>query len=120
MALIRVLSVLLLFQLAGETVSRGLGLSVPGPVLGLAALFVALLIAPRLATYMRDTVTGLLGHLSLLFVPAGVGVVAHLDTFGAYGPGLIVAMVVSTVLAILAAVGAFLLVARITGAAGDG
>ncbi|WGW04472.1 CidA/LrgA family protein [Tropicibacter oceani] len=113
--MIRVLTVLLLFQLAGESLSRGLGMSVPGPVLGLAGLFLTLVMVPRLAEYMRATVTGLLGHLSLLFVPAGVGVVAHLDTFGRDGAGLIVALIASTVLAILAGVGAFLLVARLTG-----
>ncbi|MFZ7090940.1 CidA/LrgA family protein [Primorskyibacter sp. 2E233] len=113
--MIRVLCVLLLFQLGGETISRALGLSVPGPVLGLAGLFVTLLMLPRLAHYMRETVTGLLSHLSLLFVPAGVGVVAHLDTFGRDGPGLILALVGSTILAILVGVGAFLLVVRLTG-----
>lgn len=115
MALIRVLTVLLLFQLGGESLSRGLSLTIPGPVLGLAGLFCTFLIVPRLAEYMRETVTGLLGHLSLLFVPAGVGVVAHLDTFGRDGLGLMLALVGSTVLAILAGVAAFLLVARWTG-----
>ncbi|MFW2542750.1 CidA/LrgA family protein [Primorskyibacter sp. 2E107] len=113
--MIRVLLVLLIYQLAGETLSRGLDLSIPGPVFGLAGLFVTLLMVPRLAEYMRATVTGLLSHLSLLFVPAGVGVVAHLDTFGRDGPGLFVALFGSTVLAILAGVGAFLLVVRMTG-----
>ncbi|WP_425097858.1 CidA/LrgA family protein [Tropicibacter sp. S64] len=116
MQMIRVILVLLGFQLAGETLSRGLGLSIPGPVFGLAGLFIALVLFPRMAEYMRATVTGLLGHLSLLFVPAGVGVVAHLDTFGRDGPALLLALIGSTTLAILAGVGAFLLVAKLTGA----
>ncbi len=118
--MIRVVLILLAFQLAGETVSRGLSLAVPGPVLGLAGLFTAFLIVPRLAGYMQETVQGLLAHLSLLFVPAGVGVVAHLDVIAAHGIGLIVALVGSTVLAILAGVGAFVLVARLTGGLEDG
>ena len=48
-------------------------------------------------------------------VPAGVGVVAHLDAFTQYGIGLAVALVASTILAILAGVGAFVLVARMAG-----
>ncbi|MCB1334600.1 MAG: CidA/LrgA family protein [Roseivivax sp.] len=118
--MIRVLLILLGFQLIGETISRGLALAVPGPVLGLAGLFAAFVIFPSLAELMRGTVTGLLGHLSLLFVPAGVGVVAHLDVIAQYGLGLIVALVGSTVLAILAGVGTFLLVARLTGGSSDG
>ena len=117
--MIRVLAILLIYQLVGETVSRGLALAVPGPVVGLAALFVTFLLVPRLADYMRETVTGFLGHLSLLFVPAGVGVVAHLDAFASYGLGLFVALIGSTVLAILAGVGAFLLVARLIGVTDD-
>jgi putative effector of murein hydrolase LrgA (UPF0299 family) len=56
-----------------------------------------------------------LAHLSLLFVPAGVGVIAHLGTFGTSGIGLIVALIVSTALAILAAVLTFVLFARLMG-----
>ena len=117
--MIRALAILLLFQLAGESLARGLGLPLPGPVLGLAGLFLALLLRPSLRETMEDTCKTLLGHLSLLFVPAGVGVVAHLDTFGRNGLALIVALVISTALAILAAAAAFGLVARMTGAGAD-
>ena len=113
--MIRTIAILLVFQLAGETVTRGFSLSVPGPVLGLAALFVAFVLRPKLAEEMRDTAGGLLSHLSLLFVPAGVGVIAHLSTFGSDGPALIAALLGSTALAILAGVGTFLLVLRLVG-----
>ena len=117
--MIRALAILLLFQLAGETVARGTGLPLPGPVLGLAALFGLLFLRPSLRDRLEATATTLLGHLSLLFVPAGVGVIAHLDTFGRDGPALAAALVVSTALAIVAAVAAFAAVARLTGARAD-
>ena len=101
--------ILLLFQLGGETLSRAFGLPVPGPVIGLAALFAGLILVPGLADKMRETTSGLLSHLSLLFVPAGVGITAHLGTFAENGLALAAALVVSTTLAILAGVGAFLL-----------
>ncbi len=113
------LTILLSFQLAGEVISRGLGLPLPGPVLGMAFLFVALLILPKLADTISGTAKGLLGHLSLLFVPAGVGVVGHLGTLGTDGPALALAIIGSTLLALLAGVGAFLGVARLTGAKHD-
>ena len=112
-------TVLLLLQLVGETAARGLGLPIPGPVIGLAGFFALLVLRPALAERVRQTAQTLLTHLSLLFVPAGVGVVGHLETFGADGAALIAAVVISTILAILAGVATFLLVARLTGA-GDG
>lgn len=120
--MIPALALLLLFQLAGEAVARALGLPLPGPVLGMAGLLGALLALPRLAEAVRPTAQGLLAHLSLLFVPAGVGVVGHLDRLGEDGLGLAAAILVSTPLAILAGVGAFRLVARLQGdeAQGDG
>ncbi len=114
--MIRAVAVLLLFQLGGEVAARGLGLPIPGPVLGLAAMFAALVLRPALRPQVEATATTILKHLSLLFVPAGVGVIAHLDTFGREGPALLAALVVSTTASILAGVYAFRLVARLTGA----
>ncbi|EYD73372.1 CidA/LrgA family protein [Limimaricola hongkongensis] len=110
------LVVLLACQLSGEVAARGLGLPVPGPVIGMALLFAALVLRPKLAERIAPTTSGLLAHLSLLFVPAGVGVVGHLDTLGRDGVALIAALLLSTVAAILAGVWVFLAVARLTGA----
>ena len=114
--MIRAVAILLLFQLGGEVLARGLGLPVPGPVIGLAAMFLALTLRPTLRSQVEAAAGVILKHLSLLFVPAGVGVIAHLDTFGRQGPALVAALTVSTGASILAAVYAFRLVARLTGA----
>jgi putative effector of murein hydrolase LrgA (UPF0299 family) len=113
------LAILLSCQLAGEVFARGLGLPVPGPVVGMALLFAGLVAVPPLGAMLRPVATGLLAHLSLLFVPAGVGVVGHLDRLGAHALGLGAALVGSTVLAIVAGAVVFRLVARMTGA-GEG
>ncbi len=55
---------------------------------------------------------GLLAHLSLLFVPAGVGVIQRLDVFATYGVALAASLVLSTIAALLASVLAFVLAAR--------
>jgi holin-like protein len=89
-------SVLLLFQLAGEVIVRAAGLSFPGPVIGMALLLVA--IELRGAGEELETVSrGLLSHLSLLFVPAGVGVMLHARRLAAEWPALLVSLAVSTV-----------------------
>jgi putative effector of murein hydrolase LrgA (UPF0299 family) len=117
--MIRDLTILLVCQLTGEVLSKSLDLPLPGPVLGMAGLFGLLVLWPALAEHMTKTARVLLAHLSLLFVPAGVGVVGHIDRLGHDGPALGLAIVVSTALAILTGVGAFRLTARLTGTPDD-
>ena len=66
---------LLLFQLIGESLARGLGLPIPGPVLGFVLLALALARWQPLRRTVEPVAAGLLRHLSLLFVPAAVGVI---------------------------------------------
>lgn len=114
--MIQGLSVLLAFQLGGEVLARWLGLSVPGPVIGMALLALLLIRMPRLLETVRTPALGLLAHLSLLFVPAGVGIVGHLDALGANVVGLVAAIIGSTAAAIAVGALTFRGVARLIGA----
>src|SRR5450830_1579504 len=71
--MIRTFSVLLIFQCLGEGLVYATGLPVPGPVIGMLLLFVFLLVKKTEAAKLIPGVQTLLGHLSLLFIPAGVG-----------------------------------------------
>ncbi|MBJ3764226.1 CidA/LrgA family protein [Maribius pontilimi] len=104
--------ILLLFQLTGEVIARGLGLPVPGPVIGLVLLVCALWLRPQLEDTMRPLTSTLLGHLSLLFVPAGTGIVGNLDTVRDSGLALLAVLVISTALAIVTGAWVFALLAR--------
>ena len=80
------LALLLVFQLAGEALRHALDLPVPGPVLGMLGLLLVLIArgawkgaAGAVPEALDRAATGLLSHLSLLFVPAGVGVITHLS-----------------------------------------
>lgn len=95
------LAVLLLFQLAGELLVRLAGLPVPGPVVGMILLFVALLARGPAPEAFAGTSRGLLDHLTLLFVPAGVGIVAHLDRVTAQWLEISVTLVLSTALTMI-------------------
>ena len=86
-------------QLAGELVVGALGLSLPGPVLGMLILF-AWLLWRGLPEDLARVADALLGHLSLLFVPAGVGVMVHLGLLGADWLPITGALVVSTALTV--------------------
>ena len=113
--MIATLAIILTFQLVGEIVSQALDLPLPGPVVGLLLLVGTCLARPALAQRIRPATLGLLQHLSLFFVPAGVGIVAHWDLLRDEGVGLALAVVGSTVLAIGAGALAFTAVARLTG-----
>ena len=113
--MIPALCVLLSLQLIGEVVTRGLGLPLPGPVLGLLLLVAGCALRPSLAQMLRPVTSTILGNLSLFFVPAGVGVVAHLQQFRQEGLAITVALTVSTALAIAAGALVFKIVARWTG-----
>ena len=91
---------LLVYQLAGEVIVQLTGLPVPGPVVGMLLLFVTLAARGGAPQWLRDTCNGLLAHLSLLFVPAGVGVLLHFERLGAEWLPIVVALVASTVLTI--------------------
>ena len=113
--MIRALALILLCQLAGEVAARATGWPVPGPVLGMALLWALMSASGAIASLVRPVGEGILRHLSLLFVPAGVGVVGHIDQLGAQAWALGLAIIVSTALAIAAGALAFTLVARLTG-----
>jgi putative effector of murein hydrolase LrgA (UPF0299 family) len=113
--MIPALTLLLMCQLAGEVIARGLGLSVPGPVIGMGLIVALFLVVPRAADAVRPAAAVLLGNLSLLFVPAGVGIVGHLDRLGAQGVAILTAIVVSTVLAMAVGALVFVAVARLMG-----
>ena len=113
--MIQSLAIILAFQLVGEVISRALNLPLPGPVVGLIGLVIACVLRPALADKLRPTTSGLLSNLSLFFVPAGVGIIAHWDLIKAQGFGLAIALMASTILAIAAGAWAFTLVARLTG-----
>jgi len=116
------LSVILPCQLAGEVIVRGLGLPMPGPVVGLLFLLLLLLARDRFVALARGPLQqdgvenasrGLLAHLSLLFVPAGVGVVQKLDLVAEHGIAVAVVLAISVLVTLLVTVATFLVASRL-------
>ena len=92
---------LLLYQLTGEILVHVLDIPVPGPVIGMALLFLTLVIRgygerpiPRA---LQQTANTLLQHLSLLFVPAGTGVMLYLQLIMDEWLPISVALIISTI-----------------------
>jgi holin-like protein len=99
--MIRALAVLLLCQLAGTILQQASGLPLPGPVLGLVMLLAWFLRTGGPDPELRATANGLLKYLGLLFVPAGVGVVAELPALRDNALAILIAIPVSTLVALL-------------------
>lgn len=114
--MIRALATLLVFQWVGEVAARVLDLPIPGPVLGMAGLLAWLIVRGQkrgdVPESLEQVAGGLLAHLSLLFVPAGVGVLVHLDAIQAAVGPLVAAIVLGTPIAMAATA----LLARLAGA----
>ncbi|MES1265912.1 MAG: CidA/LrgA family protein [Variovorax sp.] len=89
------LACLLLCQSAGEAIARLAHLKLPGPVLGLL-LLLPLLQWQRLRAPVGAAADTLLAHLSLLFVPVGVGVMTHLALLAQYGGRMLLVIALST------------------------
>jgi len=127
------LGLILLCQLAGEVIGRGLALPVPGPVAGMVLLLALLLLRDRVPALAsgplakegdgKDGVKNgveaisrvLLANMSLLFVPAGVGVIQKLDLLAAHGVEIVAVLAISVMLTLLVTVAVFALVTRLFG-----
>ena len=114
---------LLLLQLVGEAVARGFALPVPGPVIGIMLLVAALLLRDRFSggeavddqSPVEAAADGLLRHLGLLFVPAGVGVAQSWRALDGVLLPVAAALVGSTIVTMIVTVAVFRLVARRSG-----
>lgn len=120
------LTLILLAQLLGEALARAAAVPVPGPVIGMALLLgflvlrdrwrpaaARLLPPPLVDGGLEGTAKGLLAHLSIMFVPAAVGIVGKLDVLASHGLTLAVVLVLSVTLTLAATVLTFVAVSRV-------
>lgn len=91
------LTVIFSCQLAGEITAKAAGIQIPGPVIGMVLLFFILIVRGSVPDEMAKIADGLLSNLSLLFVPAGVGVMVHGNLLGQDWLPLSAALIGSTV-----------------------
>lgn len=119
--MIAALAALLGCQLAGEVLVRAFALPLPGPVAGLGLLFLALVVrgrraglaAPQVPAALGEVSDALLRNLSLLFIPASVGVIKYLDVLRDRAVPILLAILVSTTLALIVTAVTFRFVSRL-------
>lgn len=118
--MITALALILAGQLFGEMIAYVTGAPIPGPVIGMALMVgllglrqkYPLLGKPAGAGALEKMGHGLLANLSLLFVPAGVGIVQRLDLISHHVFALATALILSTALSLLVGVYVFRFVAQ--------
>lgn len=117
--MVAALTLLLACQLAGETLARALGLPVPGPVIGLVLLLLLLWLRQRIVgrevwPELKATAGAFIANLTLLYVPAGVGLMVHLERLEADWLPLAAALVGSTFATLVVTALVFRWVSRLT------
>ncbi len=119
------ITILLIFQLAGEAIAYYMHGIVPGQVIGMALIFAALSVTRErfLVTLSESAVLtshALLANLGVLFVPAGVGIVQHFDLIAARGLSLFATVFVSTAATLIVTVWCYLATKRLMGRPSNG
>jgi holin-like protein len=124
-AIVEALCLLLICQLAGEALVTAVravipSMTFPGPVIGMGLMFAILLVRGRVDAGLGAVGGGILGNLSLLFVPAAVGVVQYGGVIADAGLALVTALLVSTVATLVVTVLTFVFIARRFGGGSEG
>jgi holin-like protein len=87
-------------QLAGEAFTKAFHTPLPGPVIGMVLLFAYCALRGGVPETLATVGDALLKNLSLLFVPAGVGVMVHGALFARDATAIVVALIGSTLITI--------------------
>jgi len=102
MSMIKSIFILLLFQLAGEAIRALTHTKIPGPVIGMILLAAFYILRRREPSPpLQQAADGLLSWLGLLFVPAGVGIIANLALLRSAWLPITVALIASTFLTLI-------------------
>ncbi len=112
--MIEAFTLLVLLQLCGDLLAHVSGLPIPGPVVGLVLLLGLMAWLSAIPGRLEETADGLLSHLSLMLVPAGVGVVAQAALLASHATALALVVTVSTIATLAVTAVVFRIVARLT------
>ena len=117
--MLEALTLILVCQLIGEVCVLFAGLPVPGPVLGMLLLLAWFFLRGGLSESIGRTADTLLSHLSLLFVPAGVGVLVHWERVRGQWAAIAAALLLGTLITLAVTAVTMTAVTRLAGPGGD-
>lgn len=92
---------ILLFYFLGEMLSNLIGGFIPGSVLGMVLLFLALYFKVIKPESVKDVATSITKNMAVFFVPAGVGLMVYAELVSKSLAAILVAIAGSTILTII-------------------
>lgn len=81
--MIYAIAALFVCQLLGECIVQSIGLPLPGPLVGMVLLFSGLILYGRVPEKLNSTVSKMLRHMMLFFIPLVAGVMMHAERMAA-------------------------------------
>lgn len=95
---IKQLTLLLLFWVIGELIVKSAGLPIPGSIIGMLLLVIALRLKIIRINQVEEVAHFLIDNMALFFIPAGVGLMCYLDIIKSEWQPIVMAIVISTLL----------------------
>lgn len=99
--LLRGLTLLVLFQLLGTAINHLIAPMLPGPIIGLLLLLIALIARGEVGEPLSEASASLLRYLPLLLVPPAVGVMVYAKDIAADFWAIVGALVISCLLTLV-------------------
>jgi holin-like protein len=112
MSIVKGFIVLIGLLLLGELLSESFNLPIPGSVIGMVLLFIALIVIKSVPEDVGKVSDGLVAHIGLLFVPAGAGISVYLGMIADNWLVIVLASLSSTILTLAFTALAFKLLSR--------
>ena len=94
------LLILIAYHQTGEALMYWSGWPIPGSVIGMLLLLLSLMLFNKPPKPIKHSAEFLLRHLSLLFVPAGVGMMLLFDLIADQWVAMLLSLVLSTVISL--------------------
>jgi holin-like protein len=113
------LALIIALQVLGTMIVGVLDVPVPGPVLGMMLFLIGLWLYGRVPSELDKVTRFFLANLSLLFVPAAVGIIRHLDLVTPYMAQLLFTLFISLITGFIVTACAFAFLARKLSPASD-
>lgn len=100
-SLLRSALIILAFLLIGKWITYLIAWSIPGSVIGLILLFIALSTRVIPLSWVKPTGDLLLGYMTLFFVPVGVALLNYRELLSQYWLAILLSSIVSTLMVLL-------------------
>ncbi|MCM0646922.1 CidA/LrgA family protein [Clostridium swellfunianum] len=100
MKYLRQLAIILVICFLGEALNRLFNIPIPGNVIGMVILLIALITGIIKLESIEGVTDFLLKHLAFFFVPAGIGVISSFDIIKTSLIPMLIVIVLSTIIVI--------------------